>query len=51
MKRLVVGVSGASGAPLALRLLRRLRQIEGVQTHLVLSRGAEYTYAYVQGLA
>lgn len=45
MKRLVVGVSGASGAPLALRLLRRLRQIEGVQTHLVLSRGAELTVA------
>ena len=41
----VVGVSGASGAPLALRLLRRLRQIEGVQTHLVLSRGAELTVA------
>lgn len=45
MKRLVVGVSGASGAPLALRLLRRLRQIDGVQTHLVLSRGAELTVA------
>ena len=43
-KRLIVGVSGASGAPIAVELLRQLREHHpGIETHLVVSRGAELT--------
>ncbi|MGN0983947.1 MAG: UbiX family flavin prenyltransferase [Gemmiger sp.] len=50
-ERLVVGVSGASGAPLAVALLRRLRaQFPGVESHLVMSRGAALTLRQECGL-
>ena len=42
---LVVGVSGASGTHYALRTLQRLNEL-GVETHLVISRGAAVTLAY-----
>lgn len=42
---LVVGVSGASGSDYAVRTLRRLNEL-GVETHLVISRGAAVTLAY-----
>ncbi|MEU0227333.1 non-oxidative hydroxyarylic acid decarboxylases subunit B [Streptomyces sp. NPDC006284] len=41
--RLVVGMTGASGAPIGVRLLEVLRGLEGVETHLVLSRWARTT--------
>ena len=41
-KRLIVGISGASGAPIAVELLRALRNTE-VESHLIISRGGEYT--------
>ncbi len=40
-KRVVVGVSGASGMPLARQLLQVLHHTPGVETHLVVSPGAE----------
>ncbi|MFQ6228261.1 UbiX family flavin prenyltransferase [Nocardia sp. NPDC002869] len=40
-RRLIVGVSGSSAPQLADTLLRALREIPDVQTHLVLTRGAE----------
>ena len=40
MKRIVVGVSGASGIPYAQRLLEELARITAVETHLVISAGA-----------
>lgn len=43
MKRILVGISGASGAPIAIQLLKRLGQMPDVQTHLVMTRGAELT--------
>ena len=43
MKRIVVGVSGASGAPLALRLLRELKRFPEAETHLVVRYGGELT--------
>lgn len=44
VKRLVVGMSGASGAPLTVELLRQLHDRRpDVETHLVVSRGAELT--------
>lgn len=39
--RLIVGLSGASGVIYGIRLLRALRQVGGVETHLILSRGAK----------
>ena len=40
MKRIIVGVSGASGMPLALCLLRHLAALPDVESHLILSSGA-----------
>jgi 4-hydroxy-3-polyprenylbenzoate decarboxylase len=40
MRRLIVGISGASGAIYGIRLLEVLRAMEGVETHLVMSRFA-----------
>lgn len=46
MKRIVVGISGASGSPLALRFLRALRCIEDVEVHLVVTDSALLTASY-----
>jgi len=42
-QRLIVAVSGASGSLLGLRLLQLLNQVEGWETHLVLSSAAVLT--------
>ena len=44
-RRLVVGISGASGVVYGVRLLQLLRNA-GVETHLVMSKTAEITFAY-----
>jgi flavin prenyltransferase len=41
--RLIVGMTGATGAPLGVRLLEVLRDVEDVETHLVMSRWARTT--------
>ncbi|QLA19778.1 UbiX family flavin prenyltransferase [Desulfolutivibrio sulfoxidireducens] len=43
VKRLIVGISGASCANLAVMLLSSMRQMPGWETHLVLSDGARRT--------
>lgn len=43
MKRLVVGMSGASGAILGIEVLKILRKNLEWETHLVISKGAELT--------
>ncbi len=45
IKRLIVGISGASGVILGVRLLEILRSTE-IETHLVMSRTAAVTLAY-----
>jgi len=40
MKRLIVGISGASGVIYGIRLLEMLKAMGGVETHLVMSRYA-----------
>ncbi|WP_213989815.1 UbiX family flavin prenyltransferase [Sodalis sp. dw_96] len=45
MKRLIVGLTGASGAIYGVRLLQVLKSVEGVETHLVLSNAARQTLA------
>ncbi len=47
-KRLIVGVTGASGSALARETLRQLA-CAGVETHLVVSRGARVTIAHELG--
>jgi flavin prenyltransferase len=41
--RIVVAMTGASGAPYGVRMLRILRELDGVETHLVVSRSAALT--------
>jgi 4-hydroxy-3-polyprenylbenzoate decarboxylase len=45
MKRVVVGISGASGSIYAVRLLEALREDPGVEIHLVMSAAAKRTIA------
>ncbi|MCD8321322.1 MAG: UbiX family flavin prenyltransferase [Oscillospiraceae bacterium] len=50
-ERLIIGMSGASGAPLAVELLRQLHvRCPQIETHLVISRGAEMTLQQETGL-
>jgi len=45
MRRLIVGVSGASGSVYAIAALRALREVPDLETHLVLSQQARQTIA------
>lgn len=44
-RRMIIGISGASGVTYGVRLLQLLRNA-GVETHLVMSKTAELTFAY-----
>jgi flavin prenyltransferase len=44
-RRVIVGISGASGVVYGVRMLQLLRNA-GVETHLVMSKTAELTFAY-----
>jgi 4-hydroxy-3-polyprenylbenzoate decarboxylase len=48
-RRLIIGISGASGVMYGVRLLQLLRNA-GVETHLVMSKTAEITFAYETSL-
>ncbi len=41
--KLIVGITGASGVVIAVELLRSLKEIEGAETHLIITEGAELT--------
>lgn len=43
MKKLIVGLTGASGAIYGVRLLQVLQSVEGIETHLVISQSARQT--------
>ncbi|TQI81438.1 3-octaprenyl-4-hydroxybenzoate decarboxylase [Serratia fonticola] len=51
MKRLIIGISGASGAIYGVRLLQVLRGVENVETHLVMSQAARQTLALETSLS
>ncbi len=59
MKRLIIGISGASGVIYGVRLLEMLRDVSDVETHLIMSRYArlnieietEVSPKYVESLA
>ena len=46
MKRLVIGIAGASGVIYAVRLLEVLHDVPNVETHLVVSDAARQTIGY-----
>lgn len=46
IRRVVVGMSGASGAIYGVRLLEVLAEDPSVETHLIISRGAQATIGY-----
>jgi 4-hydroxy-3-polyprenylbenzoate decarboxylase len=43
MKRIIVGVSGASGALFALKVLETIRDNSGTESHLIISKAAQQT--------
>ena len=45
MKRIIIGISGATGTIYGIRLLEVLRSVHDVETHLVLSPAARRTLA------
>ncbi len=45
MKRLIIGISGASGVIYAVRLLQVLQGMAGLETHLIISNAARQTLA------
>lgn len=46
MRRLIIGISGATGAIYGVRLLQVLKSAPDVETHLVMSKAAERTVTY-----
>lgn len=46
MRRIIVGISGATGVQIGYRLLEALRSLEDVEVHLVVSEGAEVIFEH-----
>ncbi len=59
MKKLIIGMSGATGVIYGIRMLQVLKTVDDVETHLIMSRFArlnieietDYSPEYVEGLA
>jgi flavin prenyltransferase len=51
VRRIIVGVTGATGAILGVEILRHLQQCTDVETHLILSRWARATIHLETGLS
>ena len=49
VRKLIVGISGSSGAIYGVRLVEVLSSVPDVETHVVVSRGAEATISYETG--
>lgn len=45
MRKIIVGISGATGVQIGYRVLQALSQVDDVQTHLVISHGAELIFS------
>ncbi|MCM2454733.1 UbiX family flavin prenyltransferase [Rhizobium sp. CG4] len=51
ISRVVVGITGASGAAIAVRIIERLADMQGIETHLVISPSARQTLLHEVGAA
>jgi 4-hydroxy-3-polyprenylbenzoate decarboxylase len=49
VRRIIVGISGASGAIYGIRVLETLRELPDVETHLVMSAAGQATITYETG--
>lgn len=49
--KIIVGISGASGVIMGYNLLKALREIENIETHLIISEGAIANFSYETGLS
>ncbi len=43
MKRIIVGISGASGVIYGIRMLEALKTVDAIEIHLIITRGAKVT--------
>lgn len=50
MKKIIVGISGASGIPLAVALMKKLHTISYIKTFLIMTKGAEITAEMETGI-
>lgn len=50
MRRIVVGISGASGTIYGIRLLQVLKDVDDIETHVIVSRGAKVTMELEAGI-
>ncbi len=46
MKKIIIGITGASGAVLGVRMLEVLSDVKDVETHLIISKAAQITIAH-----
>ncbi|MDE1674872.1 UbiX family flavin prenyltransferase [Nocardia gipuzkoensis] len=51
MKRLIVAITGASGSIYGIRALEILRDLDGIETHVVVTKGARATLTQETGLS
>jgi flavin prenyltransferase len=50
VKRIILGITGASGVRYGIRLLEVLKDVKDIETHLIVSRGARVTMKLEEGL-
>lgn len=50
MKRIIIGISGASGSVFGVRLAKSLEEAEEVETHLVISKWGQQTLEFETGM-
>ena len=43
LKRIIVGISGASGVIYGIRMLEALKTADAIETHLIITHGARVT--------
>lgn len=46
LRKIIIGISGASGAIYGIRLLETLKKIDNIETHLIITKTAHITISY-----
>ena len=50
MKRIIIGITGASGSIYGIRMLEMLREVGGIETHLIISSAGHMNIAHELGM-